>query len=284
MLSTLSAFLFRWWFFSGASAGNSAGGFILMTIGGIILMMLLYYGITKFFERISVSGNKSVKLTELLASAHKAILSERFDYYNKLNKSDKELFEKRVRYYMTTKMFTSEDGYSVTDDMKVMISAAASQITFGLPLIANSNYTHILVMPNASMSPKSASRNTIVVPWREFAEGYSIADDGKNDGMKVMAAALVRDDRFQQKAYKILPSKKYENWQNVALKEVDNFMSGSFKDIEKDDRVRDEYFAMAVIYFFELPTAFKQKYRPLYDALSSLLGQDPAVKTGRKQV
>lgn len=279
--TTLSALLFKWWFFTGAG-GSSAGGFILMTIGGIIIMMLLYYGITKFLERVSVSGNKTVKLTETLTSAHKSILADRFDYYNKLSKPDKELFEKRVRYYMTSKMFTSEDGYSVTDDMKVMIAAAASQITFGLPVVANSNYTHILVMPNASMNPKSASRNTIVVPWKEFVDGYSVSDDGKNDGMKVMASALVRDDRFQQKAYKIFPEKKYEHWHNIALKEVDNFMSGTFKDIEKDDKVRDEYFAMAVIYFFELPTAFKQKYRPLYDALSNLLGQDPAIKTGRK--
>src|SRR6185369_5506233 len=113
-----------------------------------------------------------------------------FDYYNQLSKPDKELFEKRVRYYMTSKMFTSEDGYAVTDEMKVLIASSASQITFGLPAVANSNYTHILIMPNASMTAKSASRNTIVVPWREFLDGYKHSDDGQNEGLKVMAAAL----------------------------------------------------------------------------------------------
>ncbi|HWZ22447.1 MAG TPA: zinc-dependent peptidase, partial [Cytophagaceae bacterium] len=183
-----------------------------MTIGALLALMILYYIVTKLFERRSLSGTKQVKLTEPLSSVHKSILSERFNYYSHLSIADKELFEKRVRYYMTSKMFTSENGYGITDEMKVMISASASQITLGLPAVANSNYTHILIMPNAAMTPRSTSRNTIVIPWREFLDGYKHSDDGQNEGLKIMGAGLVRDNRLQDKAYKIFPAKKYQNW------------------------------------------------------------------------
>ena len=281
--STLSALLFRWWYFTASGGGKSSSAeFIFLTIGIIILLMALYYTLTRVLERRSLPVKKTVKLTESLSTVHKSILSERFDYYNKLSVSDKELFEKKVRHYMLSKMFTSEDGYAVTEEMKVMISASASQITFGLTDTANTNFTHILIMPNASMTPRSASRNTIVVPWREFVEGYKHSDDGQNEGLKVMASAVVKDNRLQDKAFKLFPAKKYENWEKVSLQEAGNFMSGMFENMAQDDRVRDEYFAMAVVYFFELPIAFKQKYTALYDAMSLLLGQDTAKKMGRK--
>jgi Mlc titration factor MtfA (ptsG expression regulator) len=51
-----------------------------------------------------------------------------------------------------------------------------------------------------------------------------------------------------------------------------------FENIQTDDRLRDEYFAQAVVYFFELPVAFKAKYPALYEAMSELLGQDTVKK------
>ena len=74
----------------------------------------------------------------------------------------------------------------------------------------------------------------------------------------------------------------YNHYSWLTFYEAENFMSGMFQNMEQDDRVRDEYFAMAIVYFFELPIAFKQKYTALYDAMSNLLGQDPAKKMGRK--
>ncbi|HSZ26235.1 MAG TPA: zinc-dependent peptidase, partial [Cytophagaceae bacterium] len=176
--STLSALLFRWWYYTGGSRDIIGGEFAVLCILVIVFFMFFYYRITKRLERRRMPGGKPIKLVDPLSTAHRSILSEKSDYYNQLSKPDKELYEKRVRFYMTSKMFTAEDGYPVTDEMKVMISAAAAQITFGLPAIANSNYTHILIMPNADMTPRTASPNSIVVPWREFVAGYAHSDDG----------------------------------------------------------------------------------------------------------
>jgi Mlc titration factor MtfA (ptsG expression regulator) len=282
--------IFRWWYVIGRG-GKGGGGsddisgfeFAILCVVVIFLLFAIYYRVTKSLEKRSTPGTKKIKLNESLSSIHKSILSEKSNYYNQLSKSDKEPFEKRVRYYMEGKMFTSEDGYAVTDEMKVMISAAACQITFGLPVSANTTFTHILIMPNAQMQPRTATRtNTIILPWREFVEGYENSNDGQNEGLKVMATALVRDNRLQDKANKLLPAKKYAAWEDISLKESENFMGGMFQAMETDDRMRDEYFANAIVYFFELPVAFKQKYPKLYEAIADLLGQDPIKKTIRK--
>ena len=283
MTLSLSTLLFFRWLYRGGrmpegEATVSAFEFALLCLLGVAIMIFVYYRITKSIEKKSIPGAKPVKLVEPLAAAYKSILSEKSNYYNTLSKPDKELFEKRVRYYMNSKMFTSEDGYAIIDEMKVMIPAAAVQITFGLPMAANTNYTHILVMPNAQMTPRNATRNSIVVPWREFVEGYAYHDDGQNEGLKVMASALIKDNRLQDKAYKFFSEKKLEKWEKISLQEADNFMSGMFENIKTDDRLRDEYFAQAVVYFFELPVAFKTKYPTLYEAMSELLGQDTVKK------
>ena len=56
-------------------------------------------------------------------------------------------------------------------------------------------------------------------------------------------------------------------------------MSGMFQGMANDERLGDEYFALAVVYFFELPVAFKHKYPVLFDTLADLLGQDTVKRT-----
>lgn len=284
---TLSAiFLFRWYYYRGGNYSAwserdfSALEFVILSVITLGVLFFAYYKVTRLIESRTRPSAKAIKATEPLSGIHRSLLSEKSDYYNKLSKTDKELFEKRVRHYMSTKMFTTEDGYAITDEMKVMISAAACQLTFGLPLSGNSTYTHVLIMPNAAMEPKSASKsNTIVVPWNEFVQGYAQSDDGQNEGLKVMAMALIRDNRLQSKGFKFFAEKKYSKWEKIASQEADTFMSGMFQGMANDERLGDEYFALAVVYFFELPVAFKHKYPVLFDTLADLLGQDTVKRT-----
>ena len=79
-----------------------------------------------------------------------------------------------------------------------------------------------------------------------------------------------------------MPTKKLNEWYRVAIAEERAFMSGMFQGMENDERIRNEYFSMAIVYFFELPLAFKQKYPTLYKALANLLGQDTVKNTIKK--
>jgi MtfA peptidase len=282
---SLSLLFFKWWYVtSGSGHGSSSmsGAFVFMTVIVIVGLMVSYYFTTRMVERKRLTKAKAIKkLTEPLSVNHKTLLAEKSKFYNQLDAKTKEEFEKRVRYYMSGKMFTSENGYAVTDEMKVLISAAACQITLGLPVFANTNYTHILIMPNANMEPSTATRNTIVLPWREFLEGYADVEDGQNEGLKVMAMSIYRDNRLQDQAYKLLNPKKLQHWEQTSQAEAANFMSGMFDSQNTSDKQKDEYFAQAAVYFFELPIAFRKKYPALYEALAGLLNQDPVKRMAK---
>jgi len=150
-----------------------------------------------------------------------------------------------------------------------------------LPASANSNNSHFLVIPEASFTPRSATKSTVVIPWKEFQEGFAITDDGKNDGLYRLAIAMIKDDRAQADAYKLFPAKKLQAWKKAALKEAPQFMGGLYSEALNNESVFDEYFAQAIVYFVELPGAFNQKYPSLYLSLANLVGQNPVNKTIR---
>jgi len=210
MVSTLTVLLFRWWWVMGKGNNENSSISGLEIIGALILLMLLlwiiYFRVTRALEK-DAPKIKVIKPTVPLSPSEKAILSEKFSYYHQLNDANKELFEKRVKYYLGSKMFTSEEGYAITEEMKVLASASATQISFGLPATSNSNFTHVLFTPHAGFTPRSATKNAIVIPWREFVDGYSANDDGKNEGLKAFATALIKDNESQDNAYKIFAQK-----------------------------------------------------------------------------
>ncbi|MFA6925126.1 MAG: zinc-dependent peptidase [Bacteroidales bacterium] len=62
---------------------------------------------------------------------YKSIISPRIQYFNGLSDEGKKKFIKRVFYFMKNKKFEGRGGVMVTDNMKILISASAVQLTFG---------------------------------------------------------------------------------------------------------------------------------------------------------
>lgn len=274
---------FKWWIMGkGLKPGTNSPPedtltgveFILVALATLAVLFFTYYLLTKALERRS----NRIKLKDPLPLSGCKLLAKNSTFYNKLNKKAKIQFEKRVQHYINSKMFTAEDGYAVTEEMKVSISAAATQITFGLPLLSNTifNHIHILVQPTSGDERKHSMRNSIVISWKNFVEGYAASDDGKNEGLKIMASALINDYQFQEKGYKIFSERKYRNWERAATEEAPEFMGGTYVNFANDNKLRNAYFANAVVYFFELPRALQQKYPKLYKAMVALLNQDTA--------
>lgn len=283
MHTTLSIFLFRWWWVlgKGGEGSRSISGveFAVICTLLLVLLLVLYLRISSTIEK--VSSAKVVLPKQPLSDTEKNILSTNSRYFASLTASQKLTFEKRVKHFLVSKLITVEDGYGKLEEMSVLIAAAATQLGFGLPASANSNNSHFLVIPEASFTPRSATKSTVVIPWKEFQEGFAITDDGKNDGLYRLAIAMIKDDRTQADAYKLFPAKKLQAWKKAALKEAPQFMGGLYSEALNNESVFDEYFAQAIVYFVELPGAFNQKYPSLYLSLANLVGQNPVNKTIR---
>src|SRR5690606_4671354 len=75
------------------------------------------------------------------------ILRNHSNYYNLLPASKKSKFEQRVISFADDMDFEGRKGLRVTTEMKVLISACAVQLTFGLRKYKLKNYLNILVYP-----------------------------------------------------------------------------------------------------------------------------------------
>jgi MtfA peptidase len=276
-----SGMFFKWWIMGrGVRPGTTSAPedsltgleFILVALATLAVLFFVYYLITKLVERRS----NRIKLKDPLSPSACKLLSKSSPFYNKQNKRDKIQFERRVQHYINSKLFTAEEGYAVTEEMKVAIAASATQITFRLPLLSNTLFDHIHILVQATEERKHNMRNSIVIQWSAFKEGYAMDNDGKNEGLKMMALALMNDYQMQEKGYTIFQESKYKKWEKAASEEASTFMGGTYLNFATDNKLRNTYFANAVVYFFELPKALQQKYPRLYKATADLLKQDTA--------
>jgi hypothetical protein len=220
-----------------------------------------------------------------LKSKFKKPLQQYFPYYQGLNEKEKRDFERRVQYFIDVKEFYPRNMEAVTDEMKALISASAIQLTFGLPNIFLAHFKRILIYPDTFFSTTNQQMHKgevnpghriIVVSWNNFVSGY-IELDGINLGLHEMAHALHLENRIMNNEYGFFDEAYIEKWNQLSGLEIEKIRKNKnhfFREYAGNDM--EEFFAVAVEYFFETPKAFKENLPELYDSLSKLLNQDPA--------
>lgn len=215
------------------------------------------------------------------------VLEKHFPYYNKLSLLEKDKFIERTQLFIADKVFKihCDPGYK---EMPVLISAAAVQLTFGLKkyLLPNFTFIHVYpeeflgVHPSIRVLEGNVSGHAINLSWKHFLEGYQNPTNGQNVGLHELAHALYyqtfiveenvdrsfRDtfDDFSEYGNKVFEQEKEPGnnlYSDYALK---NFQ---------------EFWAESMEIFFEKTWQLKQTYPALYQALASLLNQDPSITT-----
>lgn len=221
-----------------------------------------------------------------LSAKHKAFLAKNFEFYQKLPPKSKQVFERRVAFFISSKKFIPREMDHVTWEMKVLISASAIQLTFGFPKVHLSWFRYILVYPNTFFSRSNQQHHkgevnpkakTIVLSWKYFVEGY-LKPDGRNLGLHEMAHALRLENRIMNEEYNFLEHVILEEWEVQARLTMNEIVNGTESFFRKYGSVNnEEFFAVAVENFFERPLEFKERHPKTYLTLSQLLKQDPVL-------
>ncbi|MEM7548460.1 MAG: zinc-dependent peptidase [Bacteroidota bacterium] len=242
-------------------------------VGIIIILFLAGYfsiklkkGYTNRF-RIIRNTDKTV---------HKQILSKYFSYYNLLSERDKKKFLRRVGYFISMKEFLAVDFEKVSDEMKVLISASAIQLTFGLPEIYLSNFENIRIFAGDFNEKHTPEEKTICINWEKFFQGYLQPSASYNYGLHEMAKTLQVENNIMNEEYGFLNEPDLESWVKLSeqvlqnIKKGDNTFFTEFKSGERED-----LFPVVVESFFEKPVEFHNEYPSLYSTISGLLNQSP---------
>lgn len=220
-----------------------------------------------------------------LSAKRKTILEKHFPFYRKLTPNRKKRFEQKVQYFIHVKEFIPRQIPVVTEEMKVLISACAVQLTFGYPKVFLQHFKRILVYSDNYYSTINKTYHkgevnprlrAIVLSWKAFVEGYIHANDGRNLGLHEMAHALRLENLILNSEYNFLDENVLSQWQSLADEEMHNIAQGNsrmFRDYAGTNP--DEFFSVAIENFFERPEKFKSLMPNLYAILVLLLKQDP---------
>jgi Mlc titration factor MtfA (ptsG expression regulator) len=211
------------------------------------------------------------------------LLIDKFPYYRKLTQSQQEKFMSRLMEYMASKKFVGRKELVVTNEMRVLISASAVQVTFGLDDYIMDNFPNIYVYPAAYKSGITGKYHKgevnlagiIALSWPHFTEGYAIPDNNSNLGLHEMAHA-VRFAKFKGD-YDQFFSDYFDKWTRIAKSEFEKVRDTDDPTIFREyaGTNMNEFFAVCTEHFFETPATFKQQLPELYHHTCILLNQDP---------
>lgn len=211
------------------------------------------------------------------------ILSRHSPYYRRLAPDLKEKFRDRTSKFLAAKTFLVKSNEAFVE-MPVLLSATAVQLSFGLDDYLLPHYQYIRIHPEAYFA-KGTLRvlaghvygNTITIAWDHFLDGFAEYDDGTNVGLHEMAHALYmqemhldpwRCNRFENCFNQVMA----EGQEVYEMKHRDPsllFSENAYKDLQ-------EFWAESVELFFEKPSELRRENPELYEAVASLLKQDPA--------
>ena len=210
------------------------------------------------------------------------LLNDYSVYYRNLTPKEQKHFERRVLTFISLKHFYRFDQSKATDEMKILIAAAAVQLTFGF-----SEGCEYEVFRKIAISDKEyVSRQTkrvhhgeanpgkslIAFSWQRFMEGVKYPHDSINLGLHEFAHALFINNisGYCNRHF----CKTIGEWHAVVAQltqeqKIYNF----FRSYAFEDRM--EFFAVSIEYFFETPKAFHTSLPQLYTVICRLLNQNP---------
>ncbi len=187
---------------------------------------------------------------------------------------------------MYSKRFIPRGVPKITDEMRVLISATAVQLTYGLPEVYLSNFDKILVYPEEYYShinrryhlgEVNPLAGVIVLSWKAFVEGFGDLKDSFNVGIHEMAHAIHFENRIKNEEYDFLNGPALKELERITEREMPRILDDSEEHLLRKYAATNEYefFAVSLEYFFEQPDQLNERLPDLYRTLKLLLNQDP---------
>jgi len=237
----------------------------------------------RLFPLIDTLFNSLKRKRQSVLDLYASILYKHFPQFKRLSAADQQLFAERVYRFRKSKTIHFLE-MEESEDIAVLVSAAAIQLTFGLPKFHFGFFTDIYIISGAytyglSQAPWAGhvNREGIHVAWDHVMKGYASENDGYNVGLHEMAHALeyeiaygdYMDDmmlrrRFNQVIYVI---------KDTVFRQQEQPVSAIFS--EQGLTNVHECWAESVEFFFEDPAKLKDFYPELYEAICLLLNRRP---------
>ncbi len=222
---------------------------------------------------------------ESIYNRYAYIIGNVFTYFNDLPEQSKRRFVNRVHEFRHDKRFHFI-GLEQTEDARILVSASAVQVTFGLKNYMLSFFKDIYILADAYHMDSDnelyighVAPEGIYLSWKHFLYGYSYKTDNINVAVHEMAHALLHNNFFAQYGIDSQFRMNYERFSSSTgqiLADVITTRKSYLRNYAFTNM--HEFWAVSVEAFFEGPEGLRQHMPELYDALCKVLNQDPATK------
>jgi Mlc titration factor MtfA (ptsG expression regulator) len=236
-------------------------------------------------------------LTEKLSSEQIEIIRDQVPLLQKLPANLLDQLSGKINLFLDQADFIGCNGLEVTDEMRLSIAAQACLI------VVNSdawyeNLSTILIYPGAFKSKQqkqfghivsdveqvrigeSWSRGPVILSWHHVQDGAFGYEDGTNVVLHEFAHQL--DDRSgHTNGIPILSEgQTFNDWERDFVDAYKRHVNSVERGLETvidpyGAEGYEEFFAVAVEAFFELPSALENSEPSIYNQLSLLLNLDP---------
>jgi hypothetical protein len=210
-------------------------------------------------------------------------------FYRSLPAGLRQRFLDDLKVFVREKHFIGAGGMEITDEVKVVIAAAAVRLILHLDLSYYDRLTEIVVYPGHFHAPgatkddihlgEAHSWGTVVLSWQAVLDGLRRARDGHDTALHEFAHVLDRADGEFDGTPKLRSLGHYGPWAEVmshhflALRNRERRQRKALRSYGATNEA--EFFAVATEVFFEQPREIQRRLPDLYDELARFYGFDP---------
>lgn len=212
-----------------------------------------------------------------------------FPFYLNLGPEMQRIFRDKLVIFLGEKRFYGAHGLSITDEMKVTISAAAVRLILFLDLDYYDRLKEIVVYPDHFRNPQGEETRlgeahhfgTVVLSWSAVLDGIRSPCDGHDTAIHEFAHVLDLAGGNFDGTPPLRASEQYRAWASVMSVHFFKLQQDRYPQIQVlrpyGAQNEAEFFAVATEVFFEQPLRMQQHTPDLYELLRNFYGFDPAI-------
>lgn len=215
-------------------------------------------------------------------------LENNIPFYSLLTPKQKDLFLGDLKSFVWEKKFFGAKEMKITDEIRVVIGAAAVRLTLYLGLSFYDRLTEIIVYPYDYKHPEEDGPmlgeahfqgGTVVFSWPSVQEGFLNSHSGHNVAYHEFAHILDRASGAYNGTPVLHEQEHYRSWQDIMSWHFLRLQEGRDSQLEAMDEYgainEAEFFAVATETFFDRPESLKENTPDLYQQLVRFYRFDP---------
>lgn len=218
----------------------------------------------------------------------RAILKARVPFSERIPSASRRKFEADLMTFEHEKTFVGAGGFEVTEEARVVISAAAVRLVVFLKIGYLDRVSEIVIYPGAYRHPKRdgailgevSNWSTVVLSWEDVLAGLRNPQDGQDTATHEFAHVLDRASGAFNGTPTLRAREDYAPWGQILSEHFLRLRNRGRKgrSILRDYAATNEaeFFAVATEVFFERPGVMKRRAPDLYEELQRFYGFDPA--------